>query len=179
MKKIIVVLVLTSSILFACKTTKTQTETVVEYTIQGEETEGDLYFGWLRIGNLYNKDVGSAEDIQAVLDTTQVENVGADSVFLNLYKALNERELLYAPYIEVVIENDRHTTWYLSAEDYETIKKFRLKDLNDNNKKVHITADLEHVYQNAFKCNKILKVELLSKDNFKNSDEKFNTEDYK
>lgn len=179
MKKNIAFLALICCLFFACKSTKIQTKTVEEYTIQGEKTEGDLYFNWLRLGNLYNKDVSSRENIVSIFDTTKIENLGADSTLFILYKALNEKKLLYSPYIEVVMDNDVYATWYLTAEDYEKIKKYKLKDLNAENKKVHISADLEKINPNAFQCFKILDIKLLDKENYKNSDDKFNVEDYK
>lgn len=179
MKNILIVIVITSSFLFGCKGTKTETPLVEEYAMQAEKVEADLYFNWLRLGNLYNKDVSSRESITSILDTSKIKNMGEDSVFLILYRALNDRNLLYSPYIEVVMENDVHATWYLTTEDYEKIKKFKLIDLNTENKKVRISADLEKINPNAFQCIKILEVKLLDKENYKNSDEKFNVEDYK
>ena len=179
MKKILIIVAITTSILFACKSVKIEPKVEAKYEIQGEKVEADLYFNWIRMGNLYNKDVSSRENITSVLDTSKIENMGEDSVFLILYRALNEKNLLYSPYIEVVMENDVYATWYLTAEDYEKIKKYKLKDLNTENKKVHISADLEMINPNAFQCFKILDIELLDKENYKNSDDKFNVEDYK
>lgn len=164
MKNIIVVLILSSTLLFACKTSDQQSKSENEYLFQGEKTEGDLYFSWLRLGNLYGKDISSKEEITARLDTMQTNR--EDSTLIILYKKLHEIDLMYAPYIEVVMENDVHTTWYLTADDYEMIKKFYISDLKAKAKKVHLTGDIEKIYQNAFKCNKILDIELVDQNGF-------------
>lgn len=170
MKNKYVLLSIISLIFLGCKGTETETSKQTKYTIQGEEVAGDLYFPWLRIGTLYNDNISSKDEMTKQLDTMSVTVNGAESTLIILYKKLNERGLLYSPIIEVVMENDLHTTWYLTQEDYDTIKTYKLADLKAKKKKVHITADIENIYQNAYKCNKILKIELQNQDGFSISD---------
>lgn len=178
MKKSIICFILSLVLLTACKSADHQTNNVEENTLQGEKVLGDLYFGWLRIGNLYGQDISSKDDISYQLDTMQTAHRGEDSALIVLYKKLNEKQLLYAPYIDVKMNDGELTTWYLNSEDYEKIKKFKLQELNATNKKVRLTADLEKIYQNAYNCIKILEIELLDKGNYQNTDPKINAKDY-
>lgn len=179
MKKILAFLIVSSAILFACKSTDTKKNAANNYEEKSKTVEADLYFNWLRIGNFYNMQDTTIINISKQLENQRNNQTDEDTSLLTLFRVLKANNVLYHPYIEVVMENDVHATWYLNTADYDSIKQFKLKDLDANNQKLHISADVKNIYENAFICIKIEEIKLLDKGDYNNSDKKFNAKDYK
>jgi hypothetical protein len=180
MKKLTIFSALLILLFITCKNVPTNSISKEEIPLTNNNlVEADLFFSWLRIGNFYNLSDSVDMDVNSVLDSLAQNNIGSDSSLIVLYKKLHEKELLFSPYIEVKLEDGTQATWFINQADYDTIKTFKLKELKATKTKVHLSAELEHIYQSAYFCFKIAKIEVQEDFNYKNDDNKFNGLDYK
>lgn len=177
MKKIIISSILISILLLACRNVPTN-NTIKEEIHNDNLVEADLFFGWLRMGSFYGNSDAKNIDINAALEAMSKNNTSTDSSLIVLYKKLNERDLIFSPYVDVKLEDGSSATWYLNQLDYDSLKTFKLDDLTATKSKVHLSAEIEHIYQNAYLCKNLAKIELVKDVNYNNTD-KFNAGDYK
>ena len=165
----------------SCKETSAPTNNLTEKVTCPNTTtvEADLYFNWLRIGNFYGMEDSAIQNLEAQFESISMEETGKDSTLLSLYRTLKSKKLLHTPYIQVSMNDSLKTLWYLNEFDYDTIKTYSLAELEATNKKVHLTAEVEHLYANAYLCCKITKFEKLDKLDYQNCNTKLSGSDYK
>lgn len=179
MKKLTQFSALFLMLILSCKNIATNNTVKEELEKVNENlVEADLFFGWLRIGNFYNFNDSTGMDVNSMIDSLAKNNTSSDSSLIVLYRKLNEKGLMHSPYIDVKLEDGTQNTWYINQADYDTIKTFKLQELEATKSKVHLSAEIEHIYQNAYSCKKITKIELMEALDYKNID-KFTSGDYK
>ena len=121
---------------------------------------GDLYFSFFRIGNFYNQPDSTIDGLKMYLDTLKYETADKEERrFLDQYKRLKDEKLLYQPYVDIVTEEDSVVTLFLETSDYNEIKKFKRKELQDKGKKIRIVADVRKLNDRLFYCVDLVKVD--------------------
>jgi len=149
---------------------------------QGNSTsllEGDLYYGFFRIGSLYNQPDSIAIKWRSYADTVNRKSVQPDELrILMMYDILEETELLYHPFIDLRLDTDSIVKLYFTKDDYERITVFKRQELLDTKKKVRIKAEVRKLGLGMFLCTKLVSVTKI--DGQTNGfDKKFKIEDYR
>ena len=114
---------------------------------------GDLFFSFFRVGNYYNKPDSVIERYETYFDKLRYETADdEEKKFLTKYKKLKEEDLLYKPFVDILIDKDSMVTLYLDKGDYDEIKKYKRKKLQDDHKKVKIEADVFKIDDGLYYC---------------------------
>jgi hypothetical protein len=123
---------------------------------------GDLYFDFFRVGNFYNMPDSVINRIENNFDTLTWETTSEEDRRLwTLYKKLKDEKLLFAPFIKLLTEKDSVVTLYLDTLDYNEIKIYKLKRLQDEQKKVRIEAKVKEIDQGLFYCTDLVNIYLV------------------
>lgn len=140
---------------------------------------GDLYFSFFRFGSYYNHSDSAIEKFEIYFDTVSYEKASdGDKRLLNNYEKVKEEKLLYHPFVDILTEKDSVVTLYLEARDYDEIKKHKRKELQDENKKLRIEADVKKIGDGLFYCNDLIKVQKIDGETLMKQ-KKIKIEDYK
>jgi hypothetical protein len=112
------------------------------------------------MGNFYNQPDSIVEGLKMFVDTLKYETADEEQRrFLNQYKILKNEKLLYQPYVDIITEKDSVMTLFLETKDYDEIKKFKRKELQDEGKKIRIVADVRKLDDRLFYCVDLVKVD--------------------
>jgi hypothetical protein len=121
---------------------------------------GDLYFSFFRLGSYYNQPDSIIEGCENYFDTLKYETADQEQRrFFNQYKRLKEENLLYQPFVDLLTEEDSVVTLYLETTDYNEIKRYKRKELQDEGKKIRIQADVRRIGAGLYYCLALTKVE--------------------
>ncbi len=137
--------------------------------------EGDLYFGFFRFGNFYNLPDSTIKKLDSILNSAPRTN--EDKVLFVKYKILKKENLLHSPFVELKLDNDSIIILYLNNTDYGRIKIHKIKDLQDNLKKIRLKVNCKNLGYNLFKCENILEMKKINGQTLINS-RKLKIEDY-
>jgi len=143
-----------------------------------EIIKGDLYFSWFRLGSFYNQPdslVNAFKKYADTVDRTKID--GTDKLILAMYDTLKKENLLFSPFVELRIGNDSIINLYLSKSDYDKIKIYKRKELQDKNKKVRIEVEARNLGHRMFLCERLVSVKKVSGHTFQ-TPSKFKIEDY-
>jgi len=125
-----------------------------------ETLTGDLYFSFFRIGSFYNQPDSIVEGFKIYFDTLKYETADQDQRrFLNQYNRLKDEKLLYHPFVDILTEKDSVVTLLLETDDYNEIRKFKRKELQDEGKKIRIVAQVRKLDDRLFYCSDLIKVD--------------------
>ena len=139
---------------------------------------GDLFFSLFRVGNYCNKPDSVIKRYETYFDTLKYETADEnEKKFLIRYKELKEENLLYKPFVDILIEKDSMVTLYLEKGDYEKISKYKREKLQDEHKKIKIEADVFKIDDGLYFCVELLEVKIVDGETFIKS-KKFKIEDY-
>ncbi|WP_018343687.1 hypothetical protein [Cytophaga aurantiaca] len=143
-----------------------------------EIIQGDLYFGFFRFGSFYNQPDSVVNAFKIYADTVDRTNIrDLDKLVLEMYDTLKKENLLFNPFIELYMGNDSIIKLYLAKSDYDKIKIYKRKELQDHNKKVRIEAEARYLGNGMFVCEKLISVKKVHGDTFQ-TQSKFKIEDY-
>jgi hypothetical protein len=143
-----------------------------------EVIEGDLYFSFFRFGSFYNQPDSIVNRLQTYADTVNRTNItDLDAKLLTMYETLKQQDLLFSPFVELYVDNDSIIKLYLAKSDYDKIKIYKRKNLQDHNKKIRIKAQVKNLGNDMFVCEKLISVEKVQGRTFQ-VQEKFKIEDY-
>jgi len=139
---------------------------------------GDLFFSFFRVGNYYNKPDSVIERYETYFDTLNYEKADdEEKKLLTKYKKLKEENLLYKPFVDMLISEDSMVTLYLDKGDYDEIKKYKRQKLQDEHKKVKIEADVFKIDDGLYYCVDLREVKMVDGETFGKS-RKLKIEDY-
>ena len=139
---------------------------------------GDLYFGFFRIGSYYNQPDSLIEKYEKYFLTTNLDTLPREEkVLFDQYNKLKKHDLLYSPFVQVLVERDSIIMLYLNLEDYNKIKIYKRQKLQDENKKVQIFAFVEKIDNKLYYCKNLDKVLVVDGQTFQ-VQKKFLIEDY-
>ncbi len=140
--------------------------------------EGDLYFGYFRLGSYYNQPDSIIDKARQYFDTVNYENASdGDRYFIDLYKIVSSNDLIYKPYVDLLIQPDSIVKLYLDISDYDKIKIYKRKDLQDNNEKIVINASVIDYSNGILYCDTLLNIRKVNGKTFQ-IQKKFRIDDY-
>ena len=162
-------LLLTLTIVLSCKDIKTK---------QTQLIEGDLYFSFFRLGNLYGAPDSVANNVHSFADTAnRALQDSATLALLTIYDTLKREKLLYSPYVDLKLDNDSIITIILTKDDYHKIAPTNYQHLLDTRKKIRIKAEVRQIVSSHFYCNKLLLIDTLDGETLRKST-KLKIDDY-
>ncbi len=123
----------------------------------GTTIEGDLYFGFLRMGSLYNAPDTEVHKYKLYADSL-LKQKDLDT-FGKKYTLLQKENLLYHPFVEVRLDNDSIINLYLDSADYEQIRVYTYHELRDAHKKLRIKAIVQQLGYGMVVCKELVLVE--------------------
>lgn len=146
--------------------------------IEVTNLNGDLYFGFLRIGSYYNQPDSMIVKFEQFFTKSNFDNFNQDEKeIFGHYEKLKKLDLLYSPFVEILTDNDSVVNLYLELEDYNKIKIYKRQKLQDEKKKVRISALVRKIDNKLYYCEKLEKVELIDGETLQ-VQRKFRIEDY-
>ena len=127
-----------------------------------ELLSGDLYFGVFRIGSYYNQPDSIVIGFETYFDTTNLDTSNPNErLILSQYSKLKEYDLLYKPFVNLLINEDSVVNLYLTVDDYNKIKIYKRKDLQEENKKVHIKSMVQKIDSGLYNSIELKKIEVV------------------
>jgi hypothetical protein len=141
--------------------------------------KGDLYFNWIRLGSFYNIPDSGIMKFETMMDTLRVDKLGEDDkLFVETYKKLIKGNLIYKPFVDLMIKKDSVVKLYLDSADYDRIKTYKWQRLHDEKKKVIIEATVKEISKGFFYCTSLKSVELTDGETFPRNQRKLKIDDY-
>lgn len=120
--------------------------------------EGELYFSPFHLGSFYNHSDSIINRINEYYTNNFQPNDSLTSFDIG-YQILGKENLLYHPYVQMLLPTDSTIIYlYLDTVDYEKIRTHKYKELQNNNKKVKINAEVQDLGNNMFFCKKLISV---------------------
>ena len=92
-------------------------------------------------------------------------------------KKIKEEKLIYKPFVEILVSSDSIVKLYLDSVDYDQIKIYKRRQLQTNNKKIRIKANVRQFDNGYFYCNELLSVDLVNGETLQRQ-KKLKIEDY-
>ncbi|MEP7318176.1 MAG: hypothetical protein ABI921_05535 [Panacibacter sp.] len=149
------------------------------FNTDNELIEGDLYFDWFRIGSFYNQPDSVIRNAKNYFDTVNQYNLdSSDKRIFDMYESLKKENLLYSPFIDMKLDNDSIMKIYFKNADYEKIKIYSRKELQDTKKKIRLKLEVRELGNKMAFCTKLVSVNKVNGQTFMIS-RKFKIEDYK
>ncbi len=146
--KLLSFLILFVCVFSSCKTSQT-TQTLT----------GDLYFSSFRFASYYNLPDSLVDKVKMYFDTLDIQTASEeDKHIAELHRILSDHKLINKPYVDILIEPDSIVKLYLDKRDYNRIKIHKRQDLQDNNKKVVISASVTDYSKGIFFCNSLIDI---------------------
>jgi len=143
-----------------------------------EQINGDLYFGLWRYGSFYKQPKKVIEWVDNLSTTTRRDTLDKTSQnILRIYDDLKKEELLYNPYIQMILPNDTVVRIYLLERDYRKIRKNKIDDLQEKNEKVTLELEVKQIGSGLYYCEKIINMNRIQGKTF-GRQSKFKIEDY-
>ncbi len=147
---------------------------------QNTTVKGDLYFGLWRYGSFYKQ---PKKVVKGIEDLVHAEPEKRDSFdlstkeILRIYDVLQKENLLYAPYVQLKLDNDSIVRIYFQKKDYRKIRKYKLADLLENKEKIRIELEGREMGEGLIYCEKLVTVSIIEGQTFC-IPRKFAIEDY-
>lgn len=139
---------------------------------------GDLYFGFFRLGSYYNISDSVKTNFETYLDTLDVEKADKETIrLINAYKKIKEENLIYKPFVDILVSSDSIVKLYLDSADYDRIKIYKRRQLQTDNKKVRIKANVRQFYNGYFYCKELVSVDIVDGETLQQQ-KKLKIEDY-
>jgi len=139
---------------------------------------GDLFFTPFKLGSYYNQPDSLVKGFEIYFDTLKTETADSDQKkWLKQYKILKEKDFLFRPFIYLRVKDDSVVTLYLDTLDYDRIKIYKRKKLQDDNKKVKIEARVTMIDSGLFNCEKLKRIDIVDGETLQRQ-RKFKIEDY-
>jgi hypothetical protein len=143
-----------------------------------EKLTGDLYFSLLRIGSYYNQPDSMVFGLERYMDTINLETADNDQKkIIHQFKRLKDEGLLYLPFVQIKDARDSVLTLYLEKNDYDQIKLYKRRELQQEGKRIRIEANVRRIDDALFYCSKLLAVEKIDGDTWIKS-KKWKVDDY-
>jgi hypothetical protein len=143
-----------------------------------DEISGDLYFGLFRIGSYYNQPDSIIQWYETYFDTTDFElESNNEQQLFSAYQKLKKHDLLYKPFVQLLIQEDSIIRLYLDEEDYAKIKVHKRKNLRAQNKKVIIRSQANQIDPGIYQCIDLTGIEVVNGQTLQKQ-RKFKIEDY-
>ncbi len=140
--------------------------------------EGHLYYSWLRIGSFYNQPDSIIKKVTAYADTVNYKLLDSNDLrFFKMYKTLKAQNLLYSPYVDLMLNDNSIIKIYLSDKDYEKIKIYRWQELIDTKKKIKIKAAVKDLGTGMVFCTNLMSINEVNGETLQNI-KKLKIEDY-
>ncbi len=156
--------------LFACVSGKKKETTIIE---------GDLYFDFLRYGSFYNVPDSTVNKFKVYVDTVSREKLNKfDKELIYIYETLIRENLLYSPFIDLKINDDSIIKFYMNKKDYSEIKKHKVKELQNNTKKIIIKAEVKILGERMVFCEKLISAKRKNGRTHQHGGGKLKIEDY-
>ena len=160
-------LIIISIFLFPCNSQK-----------QTSVLTGDLYFGFFRFASYYNQSDSLIDRFRLYFDTLDYDNASIDDRhFIDLYRIVENNGLIKKPYIDILVQTDSIVKLYLDIDDYNRIKVYKRKDLQDNNKKIVISANVLDYSGGIYYCDSLISIDKVSGQTLQ-IEKKFRIDDY-
>ena len=146
--------------------------------VNPKELKGDLYFGLFRIGSYYDQPDSIIQWYESYFDTTnfKLEDKNEQQLF-STYQNLKRHNLLYNPFVELLVQSDSIVKLYLDVSDYDRIKTHRRQVLQNDNKKVIIKSEVELIENGIYNCVELKSVQVVDGQTLQ-LQKKFKIEDY-
>lgn len=124
-------------------------------------TNADLSFKLINAGSLYGADESEIQKFEEILDSLRRNQKAKKNEIelFNFYAKLKDHNLLTSPYIYLQIEKDSTLRVYLNEEEYQKVKEYNHADLNERNRKVSLTLDIEKKEEGIYVANHIISVQ--------------------
>ena len=107
---------------------------------------GDLYFARIRYGSYYNMPDSIRRGIDTIMDTVNIERADSSSrAFIEIFNKLSKEGMLYKPYVDLKVGENSYVKLYLDSSDYEEIKPYKRKFLQNAHKKIVIKAQTREI----------------------------------
>ncbi len=165
--KLLPFLVLFMCVFNSCKTSQTK-----------QTLTGDLYFSFFRFASYYNQPDSLVDQVKMYFDTLDIQTASEeDKHFVELYRIISDNKLIYKPYVDIFIEPDSIVKLYLNQEDYDKIKIHKRQDLQNNNKKIVISASVTDYSKGIYFCDSLMNIKKVNGKTLQ-LQKKFRIEDY-
>ncbi|CAN5254730.1 hypothetical protein BH09BAC3_BH09BAC3_19790 [soil metagenome] len=107
---------------------------------------GDLYFARIRFGSYYNLTDSIRQRIVNVMDTVAIARADSSSrAFIEIFNKLDAEGMLYKPYVDLKVGENSYVKLYMDSTDYNEIKVYKRKFLQNAHKKVIIKAHTREI----------------------------------
>ena len=148
-------------------------------TAQTKQTlTGDLYFSFFSFASYYNQPDSIVDKVKMYFDTLDIKTASEeDKRFVEMYRILSDNKLIYKPYVNILIEPDSIVKLYLDKGDYDKIKIHKRQDLQNNNKKIEISASVTNYSKGIYFCDSLMDVQKIDGKTLQ-FQKKFRIEDY-
>jgi hypothetical protein len=141
--------------------------------------EGDLFYSIFRYGSFYDQPDSVIRQVKNWADSVQKKNLDSLGIeFLTKYEILKNENILYYPYIEILLDNGSVSRLYFTKEDYSPIKEFNYKDLITTSTKVRIKVLVKDLGYSMNLCKKVYWIKKVEGETF-NKEKKFSITDYR
>lgn len=145
---------------------------------QNDTVKGDLYFGLWRYGSFYKQPEKLIQRIEEISKSEQRDSLDKTTQdILRIYDILKFENLLYAPYVQLKINNDSILRVYFDKKDYKKIRKYKLKELQTKEMKVFIELKGKKIGDGLIYCEELITVSTLKGQTYE-VPRKFAIEDY-
>lgn len=139
---------------------------------------GDLYFGFFRLGSYYNVSDSVRANFETYLDTLDLGKADKETIrLINSYKKVKEEKLIYKPFVDILVSSDSVVKLYLDSADYDRIKIYKRRQLQTDNKKIRIKANVRQFDNGYFYCKELVSVEMVDGETLQRQ-KKLKIEDY-
>src|SRR5690554_413067 len=124
---------------------------------------GDLYFKQVDWLNYYGANDGDKQEVQELIRALKENNSlrVTEEKIVKQHDKLEKLNLLESPYVRIKTEKDVKVV-FMTEDDFEKVKEYRLQDLLESNQKVSLKLEVEKVDDDFFMCKKIIQLHKVS-----------------
>lgn len=124
-----------------------------------EIISGDLYFKQVDWLNYYGANDGNKQEVQELIRALKENNSLSvtEEKIVKQHDKLEKLNLLESPYVRIKTEKDVKVV-FMTEDDFEKVKEYRLQDLLESNQKVSLKLEVEKVDADFFMCKKIIQL---------------------
>lgn len=96
------------------------------------------------------------------MDTLDLEKADKGTIrFIKAYKKIKEEKLIYKPFVDILVSSDSVVKLYLDSADYDRIRIYKRRQLQTDNKKIRIKANVRQFENGYFYCKELLYVDMV------------------
>ena len=112
------------------------------------------------------------------MDTLDLEKADKETIqLIDTYKKIKEEKLIYKPFVDILVSSDSIVKLYLDSADYDQIKIYKRRQLQTDNKKIRIKANVRQFDKGYFYCKELLSVDMVDGETLQRQ-KKLKIEDY-